>query len=510
MLRWRMCLGTLVLFLLLLATFLFTLGTFQRLEMELAAKAASSAGSAQDIQLRQTLARVQERLDQVSSVVLVCLIASGLVALLTFRRFGRAVLDPLETIVAQVEAMEHQGFRADIEARAPDELGRLARAINTLAARIRSLLKESGERLATLARGHYALLRALPTPVFLLGADDRLVELNPAAESLLHRLGAGEALPPVLQRLLARARRSGQHVLPERLQDAIYLRAGTDELYFLPRILHLRHPDGTAIAESTLAVVLLDVTRYRWLDGMKTSQLATVSHELKTPLTSIRIMLHLLLERKYGELSPSQHEMLQTAMEDCERLLRTLNNLLDLSRMEAGSEQMILRPLRPEALLESCGQGLREAAAARALDIQVDCAPGLPDVAADEARFPLALANLAANAAKFARHRIRLSARPTEGGVRFLVEDDGPGVSEDYRGRIFERFFRIPGQSQEGVGLGLSIAREIVRAHGGHIAVGSAPEGGAAFHIDLAAAASAAHPGGGKLADSAPDLRQAV
>jgi signal transduction histidine kinase len=516
MLRWRMCLGTVVLFLLLAAGFLFTLGAFHRLEAILdRALVEEAASHGLHPVWDQSLQQVRGQLEQVTSVVLICLVTSGLVALLTFRRFGRAVLDPLDAMAARVEAMERQGFHLDLPAGPEGEMARLVRSINALGARIRSLLRESGQRFAALARGHYALLRALPTPVFLLGPGDRLAEMNPAAEALLHSIGAGDVLPPVLIRLLAQARRTGQHVLPDRLQDAVYLRAGAEELYYLPRILHLRHPDGAAVAESTMAVVLVDVTRYRWLEGMKTSQLATVSHEIKTPLTSIRMMLHLLLEKKYGPLAPAQEEMLQTALGDCERLLRTLHHLLDISRFEAGSEQMILRPAAPEALLLDCEATVREEAARRGLVVERTVAASLPPVEADDTRFPHALANLAGNAVKFARSRVRLAAEPgADGGVRFVVEDDGPGVPEDYRSRIFERFFRVPGQPHDGAGLGLSIAREIVRAHGGRMGVADAAGGGARFHIELPARpASGSGSGqlpGGEFADFAPDLGQSV
>lgn len=489
MMRWRMCLGTVVLFLLLLATALYSLSLFQRLVREMENQRALHAEVhlrdpselAEALRLSHEVVGLQ--LTQVAVIVFGSVVASGLVAVWTFRRFGRAVLDPLEEITRRVEAMEEEGFAVALPEDRRDEVGRLARAVNGMAARIRGYLKQSDDKFIALGKVHRALLHALPSPVFRVRADAGIEELNPAAEQLLQRLGLDGVLPAAVQRLADEARRSGGHYLPEQLKESVYLRAGNEELYFLPRILQLEAEDGKT---QGLAVLLVDVSRFRWLDDMKTSQIATISHEIKTPLTGIRIMLHLLLEKKYGELNARQEEMMTACMEDCERLLKTLNNLLALSRMESGSEQLLIRPVDPGLLLRQCSKLLEEEFRRPGLEFEIRHGADLPPVAVDESRLQHVLGNLALNALKHARSRIVLSAAHGEPGwVRLSVQDDGPGVPEEYQTRIFDRFFRIPGQSTDGVGLGLSIAREIVRAHEGRIGVESKPNGGACFHVDL-------------------------
>lgn len=473
-LRWRMCLGTVVLFLLLIAAFLFTHTSFQTLHLRLS--------HLPEHHRRETAAL----LDQIAITVLACVAASGIVSLLTFRRFGRSVLTPLEQLSSRIDSLPPHA--PPLPESGSAEIAALTAAVNRLTTRVRDHQRNRQERLAALARAHHALLRTLPYPVYLLRANNSVAELNPAAERLAERLGLPhETLPPALIPLIHQARTTGQHNLPELLHDSIYLRAGNDELYFLPRILHLRHPDQSPAPETSLAVLLVDVTRFRWLDGMKTSQIATVSHEIKTPLTSIRMMLHLLMEKKYGPLTPPQEEMLHTALEDCARLLNTLHNLLDLARLDAGSGQMTLQPATASSLLQAAHHAFRDAATAASLTFT--CSPPQPDptVSVDDSRIHLAFANLITNALKHASAHIRLHALPAPdpGWTRFTVEDDGPGVPEDHRSRIFERFYRVPGQSHDGAGLGLSIAREIVHAHGGRLSVTSSPLGGAAFHLDL-------------------------
>ena len=119
------------------------------------------------------------------------------------------------------------------------------------------------------------------------------------------------------------------------------LQLGEQSRSFLPRILPIRDSSGATLGA---AVLLEDITRFRLLDEVKSNLVATVSHELKTPLTSIRIVLHLLLEEGVGPLVPKQLELLVDARDNAERLLAMINNLLDLARLEQGRTQLRLRP----------------------------------------------------------------------------------------------------------------------------------------------------------------------
>ena len=132
---------------------------------------------------------------------------------------------------------------------------------------------------------------------------------------------------------------SQQEYVPEGFDRAIVLQIGEKTHSFLPRILPIRDSDGATLGA---AVLLEDVTRFRLLDEMKTNLVATVSHELKTPLTSIRLVLHLLLEENVGPLTPKQLELLVDARDNAERLLVMINNLLDLARLEQGRIQLNL------------------------------------------------------------------------------------------------------------------------------------------------------------------------
>jgi signal transduction histidine kinase len=295
--------------------------------------------------------------------------------------------------------------------------------------------------------------------------------------------------PESLREPIALALRGQRDYLPESFDRAVLLpgQGGRDRA-LLPRILAIRDPYGNLLGA---AVLLQDVTRLRLLDQVKSNLLATASHELKTPLTSIRLVVHLLLEEATGPLTPKQTELLLDARDNCERLLATVNNLLDLARLEQGRRQLDVRPEAPAALLESAAEGIRPRAQDKGVKVVVEAPEGLPPVAADAARLGNALSNLLDNALTYTDTggRITLSAAASSDGVVLSVSDTGIGIPPESLPHVFEKFFRVPGQSRgSGTGLGLAIVNEIVAAHGGAVHCESEPGAGTTFRITLPSA----------------------
>ncbi|HEV8002496.1 MAG TPA: HAMP domain-containing sensor histidine kinase, partial [Planctomycetaceae bacterium] len=231
-----------------------------------------------------------------------------------------------------------------------------------------------------------------------------------------------------------------------------------------------------------------DVTRLRLLDQVKSNLVATASHELKTPLTSIRLAVHLLLEESVGPLTTKQTELLLDARENSERLLAMINNLLDLARLEQGSRQLDLQPEQPESLLRTAADAVRPRADDQAIEVVLDMPQGLPQVAVDASRLGSALGNLLDNALTYTDRggKITLGARANGDTVTLSVADTGVGIPPESLPHVFEKFFRVPSQSKGvGTGLGLAIVQEIVAAHGGTITCESTPGKGTTFRMTL-------------------------
>ena len=257
---------------------------------------------------------------------------------------------------------------------------------------------------------------------------------------------------------------------------------------------------GEAGEVAGVTVMLEDVTRLHRLDELKNDLVATVAHEFRTPLTSLRMAIHLCVEQVVGPLTAKQEELLHAAREDCERLQTIIDDLLDLSRIQAGRMELDRRPVEVTALVETALEAQRGTAAERHLELAVEGLAGTDAglVDADPERAQLVLGNLLGNALRYTPAGGRVVVRvepgdepgskpgdkPGDKKVRFLVSDTGPGIAREYHEAIFEKFFRLPGR-QGGAGLGLYIVKELVHAHGGQVGLESEEGHGSTFWFTL-------------------------
>jgi two-component system, NtrC family, sensor histidine kinase KinB len=408
-----------------------------------------------------------------------------LILFVLYWQFNTLALRPLATLTESVREVENRNFELSLPVRRDDEIGRLSHAYNDMAAELRRLYHETDRHIVDLNARNRALLTAFPHAVIVLDDDGKLLQINPEAESILSSLGTPNRLPAKLKKPFDHCRSSGDEFLPDELDQALLFRIGEREVYYLPRIFRLPAVEDM---DPAWGIILTDVSRFRWLDDMKMNVLATVSHEIKTPLTSIRMILLLLLEQKTGKLTGLQEEMVGSASNDCERLLETLGTLLQHSRLSSGSKHLDLKALAPSSLFENIPLSLQQAAADKKVTLSVLSNGTLPLVSADEPRIAQVITNLLSNAIKFTPPSSTVTLNAVKLGpdfVRFKISDQGPGVPSDAQDRIFERFYREPGQKHAGTGLGLSISREIIEAHNGRIGFKSKPNESTTFYFDL-------------------------
>jgi signal transduction histidine kinase len=413
----------------------------------------------------------------------------------------RAVLGPLRVLARTAEAVGAGDFERTVP-EGHDEVGQVARAFNGMTRQLLDYQRSQSARLQRAQRTAQAVLDSFPDPILVVEPGGGVEMANPAARRVLgvtaqdrgDRPPAGPATPPAaawqppaaLRRPLAEALQRQQPFRTESFDETVDFRPDGEERAYLPQVLPIRDPAGETLGA---AVVLSDVTRFRLMDQIKSNLAATLSHELKTPLACVRLNLHLLLERTVGPLTARQAELLVDARDNAERLLKTIEHLLALARLEHGGGALQLQPEAPGVLLRAAADELRPRAAAERIDIVVEDCEGLPAVGVDRQRFGHALNNLLDNALTYteAGGRITLSAAPAgEGSVRFSVADAGIGIPPEHLAHVFEKFFRVPGRSRgRGTGLGLAIVREIVIAHHGQITCASRPGEGTVFTLTL-------------------------
>jgi NtrC-family two-component system sensor histidine kinase KinB len=236
------------------------------------------------------------------------------------------------------------------------------------------------------------------------------------------------------------------------------------------------------------AVMLLeDITHLREIDRLKSEFIAGASHELRTPLTSLEMGLHLMLEGSAGELSAKQRELLAICRDEAMRLDTLVKELLDLSRIESGKAPLRLLPVRAAELMNNAVEPLRLQADAKGLTLRVKTPADLPEVEADRGQVERVIANLVTNAIRATARggEIEVAALLRAGYLAISVRDTGRGIPHEYLSRVFEPFVQVPGSPAGGAGLGLSISRRIVEAHGGQITVRSEPGQGTTFTFTL-------------------------
>lgn len=259
-----------------------------------------------------------------------------------------------------------------------------------------------------------------------------------------------------------------------------------------PRVFHefaapVTDPDGRVIGR---IYVYRDITKETELDRMKTEFIATVSHELRTPMTAIKGSLGLVLGGAAGELPQEARELLTIARNNTDRLIRLINDILDISRIEAGKMEIRRAPLSPAEAVSRAVQEMNAFARQRSITLRTELPDGLPKVMADADRLHQVLDNLLSNAIKFSPQGSEVLIRAARAGdvVRFDVIDHGPGIPPDQKEAIFERFYRVDNAASRktgGTGLGLTICRAIVEEHGGEIWVESTLGEGSTFSFTL-------------------------
>jgi signal transduction histidine kinase len=420
-------------------------------------------------------------------------VIGALLAILFIIVLGHSMLQPLLSLTKSAREIERGNLDLVVQVRSKDEVGQLAEAFNSMAARLREFRRTDRAKLVRTQRTTQLSVNSLPDAVAIVGPDGNVELANNAAQQLFGLRPDTSVLSASITGLadLYRAAVSERRPIQAKGYDSAIQIFNGQERFYLPTAVPIIDEDRN-LAGVTL--VLADVTNLRKLDEMKSGMLSVVSHELKTPLTSIRMATHLLLEEKVGSLSVKQQELLIAAREDADRLYQIIENLLDMGRIESGRALIEMRRTRPEALitqaLDEASGGFRD----NGLTLESEVADDVTDVMADPERISHVFSNLLNNALAHtpAGGRVTVTAEADGAMVRLNVQDTGEGIPPEHLPRIFERFYRVPGRSTStGAGLGLAIAKDIVEAHGGTISVESRVGQGSRFSFTLPSAAAA-------------------
>ncbi len=447
----------------------------------------------QDSMVRKSdeVRRTATRLD---TITITAALSALLLGLFLSTMLTNRLLRPLSSLSQVTRRLGAGDFQARVSIPGKDEIAQLAGEFNAMASHLAEYRNSSLGELLQAQESLQAAIDSLPDPVVVFGVTGDIHNVNRAAETILglHIENAAQdplqdadpSVRAVLEKLRTHVLSGNGPVLPKGFEDAIRVSAREGDTYLLPRATPVYEMGGTLIGAT---VILQEITRLRRFDELKNNLVATVAHEFRTPLTSLRMAIHLCLEQAVGPVTEKQADLLHAAREDCERLQAMVDDLLDLSRMEAGRIELNLRAVSPIALIKGATETHRVLAEEHGIQLRTVLPTNDIEVFADPERIAIVLANLVTNALRHtsAGGQITIAARPIHHRVRFEVTDTGTGIPPAYQARVFDKFFRVPGASGGAAGLGLSIVKEIVEEHDGEIGLDSEEGEGSTFWFTL-------------------------
>jgi NtrC-family two-component system sensor histidine kinase KinB len=434
----------------------------------------------------------QSAIFSTSVVTIIALI----LALIFGYRVSNIIIKPTLRLTESAQRIGEGHLDEVIPVETNDEIGRLAAEFNRMSQRLHEYEQHNIERLIAERRKSDAIVRSIPDPLIVVDAESRIIKMNTAAEKAFavqeKQVRESHILEVVNnESILAALKECAQTRLPVKFTGmdlAVKLKIADKWRFFMLEVTPVEDKGGNLLG---IVLFLGDVTHLKEVDQLKSDFVSAASHEFRTPLTTIMMSAGLLLEHTLGKLNSGQEKLVAVIKEDCDRLTRLVNELLDLSRIESGK----LAPVRTICRLSTI-----VAASVKPLQIQfeerrikLEITPEVAEAAAievDPDKIVWVFNNLIANALRYTPVGGRITIGSyTEGNWVFAsVSDTGVGIPIEYQSKIFERFVRIESgdsTSMGGAGLGLSIAQEIIKAHGGRIWVESDPGKGSTFIFSL-------------------------
>lgn len=406
------------------------------------------------------------------------------------------IANPVKELTASIKEIAERNYSRRLHFNKKDEFGELAASFNTMAEKLEEYQASSVQKLLMEKKRIETLINNMNDPVIGLDENKRILFMNNMAlkisglkaEQVTGKTAEELALTnDLIRSLVQELYNNSSPSTTAKLPVKIY--ADSKESYFEKEIIPIKIiPTGEQIEKLIGNVILLqNITPYKELDFAKTNFIATVSHELKTPISSIRMSLDLLENKQLGELNSEQKNMVESIKEDTARLLKITGELLNMTQVETGSIQMTVQPASVQEIMEYAISTNKVAAEDKKISLSIDVPEHISLVLADKDKTAWVLNNLVSNAIRYSYENatVYITAKEEKDQIRFSVTDTGQGIEPRYIDRVFDRYFRIPGTKKEGTGLGLSISKEFIEAQGGRMELQSEYGKGSEFAFYL-------------------------
>ncbi|UFH34503.1 ATP-binding protein [Flavobacterium acetivorans] len=403
------------------------------------------------------------------------------------------IANPIKELTNSIKEIANKNYSQRVHFMNHNEFGDLAKSFNSMAEKLQEYSSSNLHKLSFEKKRLETLINNMHDPI--IGLDNRGIILFVNNEALkiiglksnevVGQLATNLALTnDLMKSLLVSTLLDGKQKV-----EPMKIFADNIESYFEKEIVNITiKPTGEDHKIDIGDVIILrNITVFKELDFAKTNFIATVSHELKTPISSIKMSLQILEKEDNGKMNQDQKQLITSIKEDSERLLKITGELLDLSQVETGNIHLTIEDNNPYEIINYAIAAVKVKADQKAINIIIDAEENLPFVKADNDKTAWVLINFLTNAITYSSEnsKIIVKLRKVNNTVLFEVIDKGKGIDSHYKNRVFDKYFQIPGSHKLGTGLGLAISKEFIEAQNGTIAVKSELGLGSTFSIEL-------------------------
>lgn len=395
--------------------------------------------------------------------------------------FPGFVANPLAEFSSAIKQISKKNYKQRLHFKNHDEFTELADAFNGMVVKLNEWENSNLSKIKSEKSRIEAIIAQMKDAIIGLNEKGEILFLNHLAAQLMN-LDAEIVIGQNAAELMKKNELLKRIIKPETADKTLKIYADEKESYFLLEHREIIIPNYEDQDEKTLkssirsagsVFVLKNITQFKELDEAKTNFIATVSHELKTPLSSIKMSLKLLNDERVGSMNEEQVQLLSHIKEDSDRLLKITSELLDLSQVETGNLKLTFALTKPEDIVQYAVDAVKFQAEQKSIKLEINFDKNLPQVNADIQKTAWVLVNFLSNALRYSaeKSKVVIDVFQEDKFIQFSVQDYGKGIDEKYQKRLFERYFQVPtdGQNKSGSGLGLAISKDFIEAESGKI-----------------------------------------
>ncbi|SMO54245.1 HAMP domain-containing sensor histidine kinase [Solitalea koreensis] len=398
--------------------------------------------------------------------------------------FPGYIANPIRQLTESIKEIANRNYGQRLHFKSGDEFGELAIAFNGMAKQLDLYENSNLAQIMFEKKRIETIIDNMTDPTLVLDENNKILFANPSVCAIMGMREddlLGKSAPDVaIHNDLLRTLLGEQHIGKE-----LKIYADQKESYFIQDVFGVKNEERLL----GKVIVLKNITKFHELDEAKTNFIATISHELKTPIASIKMSIKLLDDERVGTVNQEQKQLISNINSDTQRLLKITGELLDLAQTETGNIQLNFRKTEPKMIVDYAYNAVKFMAEQKQLELDVNCSDQLPLVNTDMEKTAWVLVNFLSNAIRYSpeKSKIEIRAEQTNHEVVFSVRDFGKGIEKKYLNRIFERYFKVPGldKSQSGTGLGLAISKDFIEAQNGRIWAESELGEGSSFAFAL-------------------------